>query len=225
MQLLLGRHHQREKRFGPGPSNNYTSGEGKKSSFGRKTQTPLNAPVTAEKKQPFWKGNGRIANDTELGTVGARPSHDTALTGSTVAATGATYGVVDNKHKPGHGSTDYTHQSAYDHPSALTPGHHGEYSHPSGTTSTNYEQYSEAPEATSGHHGGYTQPIDYAQPSGMTSGHHNDYSHGTAYVQPSDITTTNQVGYEHPQGYSDAAQHSYPSHGYDKPTYGQTNRY
>lgn len=30
MQLWLGRHHQREKRFGPSPANNYTSGSGNK---------------------------------------------------------------------------------------------------------------------------------------------------------------------------------------------------
>src|SRR5215469_5211100 len=30
MQLWLGRHHQREKRYGPSPANNYTSGSGNK---------------------------------------------------------------------------------------------------------------------------------------------------------------------------------------------------
>ena len=83
LQLFLGKHHQKEKRFGPGPSNNYTSGSG---------------------KQPFWKRNKKndIARDTELGAVGAgavaaetkhrkknsifRPSNETAMTGSTAAA-------------------------------------------------------------------------------------------------------------------------------------------
>ena len=89
LQLFLGKHHQKEKRFGPSPSNNYTSGSG---------------------KQPFWKRNKKndTARDTELGVLGAgavaaeknhrkknssvRPSNDTAMTGSTAAAPEQFYG-------------------------------------------------------------------------------------------------------------------------------------
>lgn len=93
LQLWLGRHHQKEKRYGPGPSNNYTSGSAKKS--------------------PFWKKKSNTKRDTELGAVGAgalaadhhdlkngiRPSHDTAITGSTMAnAPDAGYGGPANKY-------------------------------------------------------------------------------------------------------------------------------
>jgi hypothetical protein len=54
MQVMLMRHHKKEKRLGPSPSNNYTSGYGK-GLFSRKKKT---APVT---------------KDAEAGTVGAEP--------------------------------------------------------------------------------------------------------------------------------------------------------
>ena len=77
MQIVLSRQHKKDKRFGPGPSNNYTSG-------------------TAKGK--FWQRKPKVATEkeAELGTAGGlaavqpqhdmRPSHDTAYTGSTVAA-------------------------------------------------------------------------------------------------------------------------------------------
>lgn len=82
LQIALIRNHKKEKRYGPGPNNNYTSGTG---------------------NRKFWqrKNNEKGINEAELGTVGAgagvaahhhqkqnaiRPSHDTAMTGSTVDA-------------------------------------------------------------------------------------------------------------------------------------------
>ena len=86
IEVLLNRHHKKQKRFGPGPSNNYTSG----------------------KKQPFWKRSRKPkTRDAELGVIGVggvaaaenhhhhskniRPSHDTTVTGSTAAAPAAAY--------------------------------------------------------------------------------------------------------------------------------------
>ncbi|KAF2205211.1 hypothetical protein GQ43DRAFT_446179 [Delitschia confertaspora ATCC 74209] len=77
VQVLLARHHRKEKRYGPSPANNYTRGSGVK----------------------FWQRGkkNRGTRDAEMaGTVPAtgglsgghhdvRPSHDTAYTGSTVA--------------------------------------------------------------------------------------------------------------------------------------------
>lgn len=97
MALLLKRHHQKEKQYGPGPSNNYTSGRG---------------------KTPFWKRNKKGNRDAEeLGALGAgsaaiadekhkknkrvsdiRPSHETGMTGSTAAAPDAAYGGSSNKY-------------------------------------------------------------------------------------------------------------------------------
>ncbi|KAF2829648.1 hypothetical protein CC86DRAFT_285963 [Ophiobolus disseminans] len=90
MALFLSRHHKKEKRYGPSPSNGYTRGSGVK----------------------FWQRNQRKRGlrDPEVGTVPAtttgglvapghdvRPSHDTAYTGSTVAAPGTEYAGAHHK--------------------------------------------------------------------------------------------------------------------------------
>lgn len=70
MQVMLVRHHKKEKRYGPSPSNNYTSGYGKKRfGFGRKK-------------------NANTSNQAEMGAMG-RPSHETGMTGTTVGGAGA----------------------------------------------------------------------------------------------------------------------------------------
>jgi len=84
VQLFLGRNHKKEKRFGPSPRNGYTKGSGVK----------------------FWQRNRRSTGlrDPEVAATGGlapghpdyRPSHDTAYTGSTVAAPGG----VHDPHKP-----------------------------------------------------------------------------------------------------------------------------
>lgn len=86
----MTKHHQKEKRYGPGPSNGYTKGSGMK----------------------FWQRNQRNngMRDPEVAAVpvaagglaapahhDVRPSHDTAYTGSTVAAPHV--GGVDDHHK------------------------------------------------------------------------------------------------------------------------------
>lgn len=95
MEILLNRHHKKEKRFGPGPSNDYTSGRGK--------------------KQPFWKRQRTSkTHDAELGAIGVgvpvaeekhhhgkaiRPSHDSTVTGSTAAAPAVAYDDSNNKYQ------------------------------------------------------------------------------------------------------------------------------
>jgi hypothetical protein len=81
MQIMLVRHHKKEKRYGPSPSNNYTSGYGKKKRFGfgrRKDTTP-----TATK-------------DTELGHVPpngtAVPAHENGDYNTTAAPAHGTHG-------------------------------------------------------------------------------------------------------------------------------------
>lgn len=87
LQLFLRRNHKKEKAFGPSPKNGYTKGSGVK----------------------FWQRNRKAHRttghrDPEVGTVPAsgglappaaahdyRASHDTAYTGSTVAAPGTHY--------------------------------------------------------------------------------------------------------------------------------------
>lgn len=92
VQFMLGRHHKTEKRYGPGPSNNYTKGTG---------------------RRPFWKRNRRVQStrDAEMATGplggGAyRPSHETGMTGSTMHG-----GHVANEPKygqPGYGMNGYS---------------------------------------------------------------------------------------------------------------------
>ncbi len=131
MAVLLSRHQKKEKRFGPGPSNDYTSGSGK--------------------KVPFWKRNNNKTHDAEFGAVGAgaalaeeknhhhnngkvRPSHDTAMTGSTAAAPENAYGSVNNKydreptipaigtaHTPHHGVANSAPNAGYREPGIASP--------------------------------------------------------------------------------------------------------
>ena len=85
MQIALVRHHKKEKRYGPSPSNNYTSGFGKRKFWQRKPK------------------GGNATRDTEMGAGGLsapgpdmRPSHETGFTGSTVGNTAsAPYDKVD----------------------------------------------------------------------------------------------------------------------------------
>lgn len=66
MQVALVRHHKKEKRFGPSPSNGYTSGSGKKKGL-----------FARRKNRDAEAGLAPAAVDT-------RPSHDTAYTGTTI---------------------------------------------------------------------------------------------------------------------------------------------
>ena len=90
--MALSRSHKREKRYGPGPSNNYTSGSGKRKPWQRKKK-------------------GR--QDAELGAVGAgaftNGHHDkydnraSDITGTTAPFTDTSYGGSESKyvgHKP-----------------------------------------------------------------------------------------------------------------------------
>ena len=103
LAVLLNRQHKKEKKRGPSPSNNYTSGSGRKSFFKRD-------------RKP--KGT----TDAELGVVGAgsaaiveekahhhghhsngyRPSNDTGITGTTAAAPEPAYGGPVNKYNDGY---------------------------------------------------------------------------------------------------------------------------
>ena len=74
MQIMLVRHHRKEKRYGPSPSNNYTSGYGSKFGFGRKKA----APTTNKDQEAGAGGLGYNAPDT-------RVSHETGYTGSAAA--------------------------------------------------------------------------------------------------------------------------------------------
>ncbi|KAL1589805.1 hypothetical protein WHR41_01794 [Cladosporium halotolerans] len=137
MQIALVRKHKKEKRFGPSPANNYTSGPGK--------------------KRAFWnrKKNTTADRDTELGATGTavgagglaaghpdtRPSHETGYTGSTVAASnGNAYDKVD-----GANGYNTTHQNHAPHGA-----HGGYYTQPQGTGVNPYGYDNTQPTYTTG---------------------------------------------------------------------------
>lgn len=82
--MFLGRHHKKEKRFGPGPQNGYTAGSGRRKFWQRK---PKNQPLRDPEVGTVPTATGGLAAPHH----DVRPSHDTAYTGSTVAAPGAGY--------------------------------------------------------------------------------------------------------------------------------------
>jgi hypothetical protein len=110
LQVQLVRHHNKEKRYGPSPANNYTSGAG---------------------RPPFWRRNRKVRNtrDAEMATAGSgviRPSHDTGYTGTTVNGPSA---VVEPKYGQGSYGDTFAHNTT-------TP--HSGYSTGPRVTATNY---------------------------------------------------------------------------------------
>jgi len=110
-QVFLVRKHKKEKRFGPGPSNNYTNGPAKRNFWNRKAKT---TDRDAEKAAvaPAAAGTLSTGHATDL-----RPSHDTAYTGSTVAAPGDKYDKADGAN--GYGAQPHQGHAAH--------GSHGAY--------------------------------------------------------------------------------------------------
>jgi hypothetical protein len=100
VQFLLARHHKKEKRFGPSPSNNYTHGT---------------------RKAPFWKRNRKTyaTRDAEIATAGHpaaapgfRHSHETGMTGSTMHG-GHIPATSEPKYgQPGYGMEGYSAPAA-----------------------------------------------------------------------------------------------------------------
>jgi hypothetical protein len=91
MHIWLGRNHQREKKFGPSPSNNYTAGSG-----GRWFKRRRGAKTTHDTYAKDAEAQGALG--VPLATV--RPSQETGYTGTTA-------GVGDGYARDTHGSTKY----------------------------------------------------------------------------------------------------------------------
>ncbi|GAB7344662.1 hypothetical protein MBLNU457_3144t1 [Dothideomycetes sp. NU457] len=103
MQVVLVRHHKKEKRYGPSPRNNYTSG------FGRKNK---NKDVEKDAEIVAPVAAAPVVAHHHHDTV--RPSGDTAYTGSTVGNGAAL--VKDTDPAPG-----------AIHPAVPSQGPHGTY--------------------------------------------------------------------------------------------------
>ncbi|KAL8932534.1 MAG: hypothetical protein Q9211_006259, partial [Gyalolechia sp. 1 TL-2023] len=193
LQILLSRQHKKDKRYGPGPSNNYTSGSGKKQpfwkrkrgantagethnmgTFGSGTVSATNGASAAHTKQPFWKRSKNTTRDAELGAAGtsalvaeeknrhnhARISHETGVTGTTAASSGAAYSAPVN---------------GYGHDTNVPYGSHanGGGAELAGPTDT-YQPYREG--ATTSHHP--TQIVHDSSPYAEV--HHGGYPHAAA---------------------------------------------
>jgi hypothetical protein len=119
LQVLLVRHHKKEKRYGPSSANNYTSGAG---------------------RTPFWRRHKKVHNtmDAEMATAATgavRPSHDTGYTGTTMNGPNAMadpkYGQVEYGDTFAHNTTTTTNGSY------ATTTHSG-YGHDHRVHATNY---------------------------------------------------------------------------------------
>jgi hypothetical protein len=98
MQLVLMKHHKKEKRFGPSPSNDYTSGTAPRRGMFVKPKAIVPTEDYAEK--------GVIGTDPNPLPVGhtIRPSHDTAYSGNTAVGANPTViqkeGLTHDGHAP-----------------------------------------------------------------------------------------------------------------------------
>ena len=227
LQILLSRHHKKEKRYGPGPSNNYTSGKPKKS---------------------FWKRSKKTTRDAELGVVGtglvvaeekhhhkhqnnnfARPSHDTAMTGSTAAMPEATYGGSNTKTP--HDPVPHTHEAGY--PSQVT----GLVGTPMAASEATYA----APDTAYGgpvtrygndatthtHSGGHLSRDSNMNGAGLTSSEPDYRRANSRIITEYDNNPGPQVhngGFPHiEQGVIGDYAGNHSDQGYDHTTYGKTN--
>lgn len=107
-QMALWMNHKKEKKYGPGPSNGYTSGSGKRSRFGRhqKEEAAFAAPIVEKEVVNTHARHGD--RDIEKGATDMRPSADT------VGEPGTAYGGSDHKYfkEP----TNNRHSATYPEP-------------------------------------------------------------------------------------------------------------
>jgi hypothetical protein len=119
LQVLLVRHHKKEKRYGPSPANNYTSGVG---------------------RTPFWRRNKKIhsTRDAEMATAGTgaiRPSHETGYTGTTMNGPTA---MAESKYgQEGYGDT-FAHNTTTAATGPYTTTAHSGYGNDHRVPATNY---------------------------------------------------------------------------------------
>lgn len=121
MQVLRVRHHRKEKRFGPSPDNNYTSGPGKKGGlFSRKKKTTT--PV-----KDAEMGNGSV-----VGSDGYTNGN-----GYTNGTNGTSYtnGVANGTHTT---TSTNTHSGYYTQPTGTAASNPYGYNNTTTGTATNY---------------------------------------------------------------------------------------
>ncbi|KAL8719560.1 MAG: hypothetical protein Q9225_003434 [Loekoesia sp. 1 TL-2023] len=191
LQVLLSRHHKKEKRYGPGPSNDYTSGSGRKQPFWKRKRGPKTTRDAQEmgtfgtsdlgatngtstnKKQPFWKRNKKTTHDAELGAAGAgaliaeeKHHHNNARTSHETGVTGTTAASPTAAY--GGPNTKYGNEPAAPH------GHHHHNGAELAAPTSTYQPYREG--ATTGH--SHSQAVH--DPNPYAEVHHGGYPHAAA---------------------------------------------
>ncbi|KAF1978215.1 hypothetical protein BU23DRAFT_550278 [Bimuria novae-zelandiae CBS 107.79] len=115
VQLALARHHKKEKRFGPSPTNNYTSGHGRRGFFGRgrkNRDSTIRDPEVAAAPGTLYTGAAhdvRPSYDTQSTAVGNAPyEHNKSLTGGYHTAPVTNYAPPPTSYpNAGHTATNY----------------------------------------------------------------------------------------------------------------------
>ncbi len=177
LEIVLARAHKREKRYGPSPSNNYTSGYG---------------------KQRFWQRKNKNKNkgmeDAELGAIGAgalvaedKHHHDhtrnSNITGDTAVADG--YGGANNKYATAQEPTLPAHTAAYNQPAtgyASTTNYEPQPATGYAST-TNYEPQSTGVSEMEGQTGGANRPFVQHDPEPYAEVHHGGFPHSNPESQ------------------------------------------
>ena len=92
LEIVLSRARKREKRYGPSPANNYTSGSGKRRFWQKKNNKNKTHTLGAGALVAEEKHHSRNKRNSE------RISDDTAMTGTTAPVVDNSYGGPNNKY-------------------------------------------------------------------------------------------------------------------------------
>ncbi|KAL8692977.1 MAG: hypothetical protein Q9218_002094 [Villophora microphyllina] len=231
LQVLLQRQHKREKRYGPGPSNGYTSGSGKKQPFwkrgkGNKTTHETaemgtfdtngvghtNGTTTANGKGPFWKRNKNTTHDAELGVAG----------GSALIAEEKHHHDKHNRISHETGVTGTTAHSPNGAPGVAYGGPNDRYNEPTIPPVSHGHHHNQVPELTTGTATGGYQP--YREGAGLPQGHtqvvHDSspyaevHHNGRPHVEPNSTfghafySVSSPSDYSSSDGYSSSEEYS-----------------
>ena len=99
LQVWVARHHRKEKKYGPSPANNYTSGYGKRKFWQRKNKSAPGTFTKDAEAAPVVSGGAGTGGGLAAGPVyDERPSAETGYTGTTQTQ-GNQYGGANNKYE------------------------------------------------------------------------------------------------------------------------------
>ena len=177
LQIALARSHKREKRYGPSPANNYTSGSGSRKIWQRKP----------------WQRKNKGTRDIELGTTaaGALPNDQydiraSDVTGTTAPVTDNTYGGTNTKYGTNEPTLPAQHAGYTPHTTGVTGGGGGggggyvlqqTSGVPSSGGGKGVGKAGGIPEMETGAHGNRQQPQVQHDPNPYAEVHGSGYPH------------------------------------------------